>query len=91
MLFFLIGYFSAVEIVVFYIFFEASLIPIFIIILGWGYQPERLRAGVYLVVYIVLASLPLLAIVLALSGGAVCSFLGFADLSSAGLGVILLN
>ena len=27
-------------------FFEASLIPIFKIILGWRYQPERLLAGI---------------------------------------------
>jgi NADH-ubiquinone oxidoreductase chain 4 len=28
--------------------------------LGWGYQPERLQAGVYLLFYTLLASLPLL-------------------------------
>nr|AJF48481.1 NADH dehydrogenase subunit 4 [Sweltsa longistyla] len=30
------------------------------LILGWGYQPERLQAGVYLLFYTLLASLPLL-------------------------------
>ena len=33
----------------FYIFFEASLIPTLILILGWGYQPERTQAGMYMI------------------------------------------
>nr|UZN44934.1 NADH dehydrogenase subunit 4 [Timanthes sp. f ZQH-2022] len=49
-----LGYFS------FYFFFEGSLIPTLLLILGWGYQPERLQAGVYLMFYTLLASLPLL-------------------------------
>nr|ANA11075.1 NADH dehydrogenase subunit 4 [Arion rufus] len=44
----------------FYIFFEVSLIPILYIIITWGYQPERLQAGTYLMLYTVCASLPLL-------------------------------
>ena len=44
----------------FYIIFEASLIPTLILILGWGYQPERLQAGTYLIIYIIFTSLPLL-------------------------------
>nr|QGQ56384.1 NADH dehydrogenase subunit 4 [Brachystomella parvula] len=44
----------------FYILFEISLIPTLFIILGWGYQPERLQAGVYFMVYTLVASLPLL-------------------------------
>nr|AVI25213.1 tRNA-His [Phyllomimus sp. YH-2018] len=44
----------------FYFFFESSLIPTLFLILGWGYQPERLQAGVYLMFYTLLASLPLL-------------------------------
>jgi NADH-ubiquinone oxidoreductase chain 4 len=44
----------------FYFIFEASLIPILFIILGWGYQPERLQAGIYIIIYTVAASLPLL-------------------------------
>lgn len=43
----------------FYILFEVSLIPTLIIILGWGYQPERVQAGVYLIIYTITASLPL--------------------------------
>nr|UKT66246.1 NADH dehydrogenase subunit 4 [Haplotrema minimum] len=48
----------------FYIFFEASLIPILILIMGWGYQPERLQSGVYMIMYTVFASLPLLLLLL---------------------------
>jgi len=40
--------------------FEISLIPTLILILGWGYQPERLQAGLYLIMYTMCASLPLL-------------------------------
>ena len=52
--------FSTSSIFTFYIFFEASLIPTFLLVLGWGYQPERLQASIYLVLYTVAASLPLL-------------------------------
>ncbi|YP_010419926.1 NADH dehydrogenase subunit 4 (mitochondrion) [Anopheles marshallii] len=52
--------FSSMSIFMFYLFFEASLIPTLFLILGWGYQPERLQAGIYLLFYTLLASLPLL-------------------------------
>nr|QQQ88563.1 NADH dehydrogenase subunit 4 [Hyalella tiwanaku] len=48
----------------FYLLFETCLIPILIIILGWGYQPERMQAGVYLLFYTIFGSLPLLIIIL---------------------------
>jgi len=48
------------NIVSFYVFFEASLLPTFLLVLGWGYQPERLQAGIYLILYTITASLPLL-------------------------------
>nr|UJH93293.1 NADH dehydrogenase subunit 4 [Venus verrucosa]UJH93306.1 NADH dehydrogenase subunit 4 [Venus verrucosa] len=41
-------------------FFEFSLIPTLVLILKWGYQPERLQAGVYMMMYTVSGSLPLL-------------------------------
>jgi NADH-ubiquinone oxidoreductase chain 4 len=44
----------------FYFYFEAVLIPIFLMVLGWGYQPERLRAAFYIFFYTLTASLPLL-------------------------------
>nr|APH08727.1 NADH dehydrogenase subunit 4 [Tomopleura sp. JEU-2016] len=48
----------------FYFLFEASLIPTLMLILGWGYQPERLQAGMYMMIYTVAASLPLLFAIL---------------------------
>nr|YP_010853108.1 NADH dehydrogenase subunit 4 [Margaritifera laevis]WGM81326.1 NADH dehydrogenase subunit 4 [Margaritifera laevis] len=47
----------------FYILFEFSLIPTLFLIMGWGYQPERLQAGKYMMLYTVGASLPLLILV----------------------------
>nr|YP_010865924.1 NADH dehydrogenase subunit 4 [Sinopanorpa tincta]WGT92125.1 NADH dehydrogenase subunit 4 [Sinopanorpa tincta] len=52
--------FSSMNLFMFYLFFEGSLIPTLFLIIGWGYQPERLQAGVYLLFYTLLASLPLL-------------------------------
>nr|AIY61758.1 NADH dehydrogenase subunit 4 [Synacanthotermes sp. TB-2014] len=52
--------FGSVSLLSFYIFFESSLIPTLFLILGWGYQPERVQAGIYLLFYTLLASLPLL-------------------------------
>nr|AXA45291.1 NADH dehydrogenase subunit 4 [Splendrillia sp. 2 MNHN IM 2013-9750] len=48
----------------FYFMFEASLIPTLMLILGWGYQPERLQSGMYMMIYTVAVSLPLLLTVL---------------------------
>lgn len=55
------------HIINFFIIFEASLIPTLILILRWGYQPERLQAGTYLILYIISSSLPLLFSLLLLS------------------------
>jgi NADH-ubiquinone oxidoreductase chain 4 len=44
----------------FYFIFEISLIPTLLIIIGWGYQPERLQAGIYFLFYTLSVSLPLL-------------------------------
>nr|QHD26800.1 NADH dehydrogenase subunit 4 [Murex trapa] len=52
--------FLASSSLLFYFMFEASLIPTLLLILGWGYQPERLQAGMYMMIYTVAASLPLL-------------------------------
>nr|WOR81065.1 NADH dehydrogenase subunit 4 [Anaspides richardsoni] len=60
LLLFLILSFSASDYLLFYISFEASLIPTLMLILGWGYQPERVQAGVYMLFYTLFASLPLL-------------------------------
>lgn len=56
--------FSSSSMIIFYIAFEASLIPTIILIILWGYQPERIQASIYLIVYTITASLPLLIIIL---------------------------
>lgn len=52
--------FSSLNYLLFYISFEISLIPTLILILGWGYQPERIQAGIYILFYTLALSLPLL-------------------------------
>nr|CCP46762.1 HMEL001528-PA [Heliconius melpomene melpomene] len=52
--------FSTMNLFLFYLFFEGSLIPTLMLIIGWGYQPERIQAGMYLLFYTLFASLPLL-------------------------------
>ena len=52
--------FFAQSFISFYVFFEAVLLPTLLLVLGWGYQPERLQAGSYLMLYTVGARLPLL-------------------------------
>lgn len=62
----LIPTFSFRDLFLFYIAFEASLIPTLLIILLWGYQPDRLQAGLYIIIYTISASLPLLIRILLL-------------------------
>nr|YP_010726096.1 NADH dehydrogenase subunit 4 [Channa burmanica]WDY83817.1 NADH dehydrogenase subunit 4 [Channa burmanica] len=64
--FFLIMTFSATEIIMFYVMFEATLIPTLIIITRWGNQAERLNAGTYFLFYTLAGSLPLLIALLLL-------------------------
>nr|YP_009114584.1 NADH dehydrogenase subunit 4 [Accipiter virgatus]AIG60105.1 NADH dehydrogenase subunit 4 [Accipiter virgatus]AJO61778.1 NADH dehydrogenase subunit 4 [Accipiter virgatus] len=56
--------FSTTELTLFYISFEATLIPTLILITRWGAQPERLSAGIYLLFYTLISSLPLLVTIL---------------------------
>lgn len=58
----LINCFASANIIIFYIWFEASLIPTIAIIMTWGYQPERLQARIYLIIYTITASLPIFII-----------------------------
>ena len=50
--------------VIFYVYFELSVLPIFIIIIGWGYQSERLGARLSLIFYTISASVPFLIFIL---------------------------
>nr|YP_002317346.1 NADH dehydrogenase subunit 4 [Martes zibellina]ACJ14798.1 NADH dehydrogenase subunit 4 [Martes zibellina] len=56
----LIMTFTATELIMFYILFEATLMPTLIIITRWGNQTERLNAGLYFLFYTLVGSLPLL-------------------------------
>lgn len=56
--------FAATNFTLFYIIFEATLIPTLIIITRWGNQAERLTAGTYFLFYTLASSLPLLIAIL---------------------------
>nr|AHX97830.1 NADH dehydrogenase subunit 4 [Pseudognaptodon sp. QL-2014] len=60
----LIMTFCSMNMLMFYIFFEISLIPIMMIIMGWGYQIDRIQASMYMLFYTLFGSLPLLMIML---------------------------
>nr|YP_010705024.1 NADH dehydrogenase subunit 4 [Sciocoris lateralis]WCQ78562.1 NADH dehydrogenase subunit 4 [Sciocoris lateralis] len=60
MMLFLAMTFGTINMLIFYISFESSLIPTLFLIFGWGYQPERILAGYYLLFYTLFGSLPLL-------------------------------
>lgn len=64
LLVFLILRFVISDYLYFYVGFECCLIPVFIIILGYGYQPERAQAGIYLIFYTLLGSFPLFILIL---------------------------
>jgi len=66
LLIFLVVTFSCLDFLWFYVRFEASLIPTLILILGWGYQPERVQAGTYFIFYTIFASLPLLVSIISI-------------------------
>ena len=56
--------FTSTSLIPFYFWFELSLLPIGALILGWGIQPERLLAGIYMLFYTISASLPFLGAIL---------------------------
>nr|YP_010311874.1 NADH dehydrogenase subunit 4 [Grypocephalus pallipectus]UNA71182.1 NADH dehydrogenase subunit 4 [Grypocephalus pallipectus]UPL65774.1 NADH dehydrogenase subunit 4 [Grypocephalus pallipectus] len=60
LLFLLVMTFSTSNLFLFYLYFESSMIPTLFLIFGWGYQPERFAAGLYLLFYTLFASFPLL-------------------------------
>nr|YP_009025031.1 NADH dehydrogenase subunit 4 [Pseudaesopia japonica]AHN95313.1 NADH dehydrogenase subunit 4 [Pseudaesopia japonica] len=63
--FFLTLAFGTTELMMFYVMFEATLIPTLVIITRWGNQAERLNAGTYFLFYTLAGSLPLLVALLA--------------------------
>ena len=60
--------FSKSRLFIFYFYFELCLIPIFLNIVGWGYQPELLKARIFIFFYTLFASLPLLFLIFNLVG-----------------------
>nr|YP_010547213.1 NADH dehydrogenase subunit 4 [Abia mengmeng]UYK52126.1 NADH dehydrogenase subunit 4 [Abia mengmeng] len=60
MLLFLFLSFSVIDLLMFYLFFESSMIPVLFLIFGWGFQLDRIQASLYLLFYTLFASLPLL-------------------------------
>lgn len=50
--------------ILFYVSFEFRLLPISFIVIGWGYQPERATAYLFMFMYTVAGSLPLLLVIL---------------------------
>lgn len=74
---FLLVIFSSINFLYIYISFEFVLVPLLLLILGWGYQPERLIAGLYLFFYTVLVSLPLLILILILYNNIGCLFFDY--------------
>lgn len=52
--------FKTKDLFTFYIFFELSIIPIAIYIFLYGYQPEKVRACYYLLMYTIVSRVPLL-------------------------------
>nr|AYR05197.1 NADH dehydrogenase subunit 4 [Coleoptera sp. ACP-2013] len=69
--------FSSLNLFIFYFFFEMSLIPTLFLILGWGYQPERLQAGIYLLFYTLMASLPMMISIFYCYGKSGSLFFGY--------------
>jgi NADH-quinone oxidoreductase subunit M len=60
----LVGVFAAQDLIVFYVFFEAMLIPLYVLIGVWG-GPARIRATVTFVIYTMVGSLLMLASIIA--------------------------
>nr|YP_003457238.1 NADH dehydrogenase subunit 4 [Echinocardium cordatum]CBH40173.1 NADH dehydrogenase 4 [Echinocardium cordatum] len=58
--------FSSLELILFYVAFETTLIPTLILITRWGAQMERFQAGLYFIFYTLVGSLPLLISLLAI-------------------------
>nr|YP_010535566.1 NADH dehydrogenase subunit 4 [Alectorobius guaporensis]UYB78348.1 NADH dehydrogenase subunit 4 [Alectorobius guaporensis]UYB78361.1 NADH dehydrogenase subunit 4 [Alectorobius guaporensis] len=79
MVFLLIFCFLIMNLVGFYLLFESVLIPIIMMIVGWGNQPERLQAGIYMLFYTLGGSLPLLVFLLSFSGKMSIFYLDWMD------------
>ena len=73
-LYFILGFivgliFSVCSLLWFYILFELRVIPLRVIVLGWGAQPERLLATLYILLFTSVRALPFVFLVLISSEG----------------------
>nr|AGW06862.1 NADH dehydrogenase subunit 4 [Ixodes ricinus] len=59
--------FYSTNLMMFYFFFESILFPIVMMIFNWGNQPERLQAGIYMLLYTLFGSLPLFILMILFS------------------------
>nr|YP_004934941.1 NADH dehydrogenase subunit 4 [Ostrea edulis]ADZ62097.1 NADH dehydrogenase subunit 4 [Ostrea edulis] len=73
----LVGCFMINSIIVFYILFESTLVPMVVIIALWGQQPERISAVRYMSAYTVGGSFPLLAVLVVMESKIGTSFFWF--------------
>ena len=62
--FFLIGVFSILDLLVFYIFFESVLIPMYLIVGVWGSRERKIRAAYFFFIYTLLGSVLMLLSIL---------------------------
>ncbi len=65
----ILSFFCTTSPLILYILLELSLIPIVILIIGWGVQRERIRARLHLIVYTFLFSSPLFLSILLIERG----------------------
>jgi NADH-ubiquinone oxidoreductase chain 4 len=61
-------YFGSESLLVIYLMFELTMVPILVIVLIWGRQPEKLSATYYAVVYTGLFSVPFLLVIVQIEG-----------------------
>lgn len=62
--FFLIGVFSILDLLLFYIFFESVLIPMYLIVGVWGSRERKIRAAYFFFIYTLLGSVLMLLSIL---------------------------
>ena len=76
------------SLLLFFIRYELSLLPLLILIIVFGYQPEKLSAMLFLLLYTVFCSLPLLLFTVSCGG---CLFTSFGLCGSYSLLLIVLS
>lgn len=74
-------FFSSSNILLLFTFFECSIIPMVVILLGWGYQPERLEATKYMVFFTAFLTSPMLILLICIMFESL-TFLEFNQISS---------